>query len=97
MSEEKLLKAEDSRMTRSSKKIQFIAIGAFVFFLKDIAATIAVLSTEPGITQTAALYYKVAQLPGRLILDAGPAMFFNMAFGGCTGWIVYRWKLWRSR
>ena len=82
-------------MTRSSKKIQFIAIGAFAFFVKDIVAMLAVLSTEPGVTQTAALYYKIAELPGRLFLDAGPAMFVNVAFGGCTGWVVYRWVLWR--
>ena len=90
-----LLKGEHSRVTRSPNKIQYIAIGAFAFFLKDIVATIAVLSTEPGVTQTAALYYKVAQLPGRLFLDAGPAMFVNVAFGGCTGYFVYRWALWR--
>ena len=90
------MKAEDSQRTRPSRKIQFIAIGAFVFFLKDLVATIAGLSTEPGITETAVLYYKVAQLPGRLFLDAGPATFFNLAFGGCAGWIVYRWELRRS-
>jgi hypothetical protein len=90
-----LSKREGSRVTRSPNKIQFIAIGAVAFFMKDIVATIAVLSTEPGVTQTAALYYKIAQLPGRLFLDAGPAMFVNVAFGGCTGWVVYRWALWR--
>ncbi len=82
-------------MKSPPNKIQFIAIGACAFFLKDVVATIAVLSTEPGITETAALYYQVAQLPGRLFLDAGAATFFNVAFGGSAGWAVYRWALWR--
>jgi len=49
----------------------------------------AVLSSEPGITARAALYYRIAMLPGTIWFGGGQAMFFNFMFGALVGLIIY--------
>jgi len=75
-------------MTRTATRIIWLALLPLAFIIKDIGATMAVLSTEPGITPRASLYYHVALVPGILWSDAGGAMIFNLIFGGVLGLIV---------
>jgi len=75
-------------MNRTTRII-WAALLPVLFLIKDILATVAVLSTEPGITAKASLYYHVAILPGILWHDAGGAMIFNFIFGGILGLILY--------
>jgi hypothetical protein len=44
----------------------WLLVPPLAFLLKDIVATIALLSREPGITANAAFYYAIAMLPGTL-------------------------------
>lgn len=66
-----------------------VIIIPLAFVLKDIVATMAVLSTEPGITSNAALYYRLSMLPGTLWFGGGAAMFFNVVFGAIVGSVLY--------
>ena len=84
-----------------SKRLTIIAVILalpVIFVIKDIVATMAVLSTEPGITAKAALYYRIAMLPGTLWFGGGAAMVFNFVFGVVVGFVLYlsekRKKLW---
>jgi len=69
-----------------------------LFVIKDIVATMAILSTEPGITSKAALYYRVAMLPGTLWFGGAAATLFNVIFGLIVGTVLYlsvrQKKLW---
>jgi hypothetical protein len=68
------------------------------FLLKDIIATIAVLSTEPGIAERAATYYHLALLPGTLFVSAGDAIAVNLIIGIALGILFYFVsRLWRRR
>ena len=62
------------------------------FFLKDILATIVVLSNEPGVSPSNVFYYSVALLPGSLFVSNGHATFVNVAIGFLVGLLPYlRW------
>jgi hypothetical protein len=65
------------------------------FLLKDILATIWVLSNEPGISASNVFYYSIALLPGSLFVSNGHAMFVNVAIGFMAGLLLYLW--WRRR
>jgi hypothetical protein len=82
---------------RQARKKWVLIIAPAAFLLKDIIATMAVLSTEPGITPKAALYYSVALLPGTLIASPGAAMLFNVLIGVLIGWILYRLVIRRKK
>ena len=72
----------------------WLFIPPLAFLLKDIVATIAVLSREPGITANAASYYAMAMLPGALI-SGESAMLINVSFGvlvGVTLYFALRWS-----
>jgi hypothetical protein len=70
-------------------RILLLVVPPSAFLLKDIVATIAVLSTEPGITAKASLYYHTALVPGVLWFDPEAAMLFNFIFGALVGLILY--------
>ena len=70
-------------------KVWFLIIPPVAFFLKDIIATMILLSTEPGITPRAALYYHIALLPGTLLVSAGQALVVNILFGVFIGGILF--------
>ena len=66
----------------------WLIIPPFAFLLKDLIATIALLSTEPGITARAAFYYGIAMLPGSWI-SGESAMLSNLGFGVAVGILLY--------
>lgn len=70
-------------------KVWVLIIPPLAFFLKDIIATMILLSTEPGITPRAAFYYSVALLPGTLVVSAGQALVVNILFGILIGGILF--------
>ncbi len=76
-------------MRQQSKGVLILIVPPFIFLLKDVVATIAVLSTEPGITARAALYYHVALVPGILWFDATYAILFNLIFGVIVGLCIF--------
>jgi high-affinity Fe2+/Pb2+ permease len=59
------------------------------FLVKDIIATIAVLSREPGITERAVFYYAIALLPGTLVFTTGSAIPVNFFIGVLISVIIY--------
>jgi hypothetical protein len=65
-----------------------LIVAPAAFLLKDIVATNAVLSTEPGVTAKAARYYSIATLPGPLFVESS-VMLFNFIFGALLGLILY--------
>jgi len=66
-------------------RVLIVIMPPFIFLLKDVVATIAILSTEPGITARASLYYHIALIPGVLWFDAQRAILFNLVFGVIVG------------
>ena len=64
-------------------------IPPIAILLKDIIATIAVLSAEPGITAKASRYYAIALLPGSLVVNTGSAMVVNLIFAAFMSFILY--------
>jgi len=84
-------------MRQSLRKLWLLIVLPLAFLLKDLIATMAVLSTEPGITAKAALYYRTAMLPGTLFIGGGGAMLFNFIFGALLGLILYLRAVRRSR
>ena len=60
-----------------------------VFLLKDISATIILLSNEPGITEQNVRHYAYALLPGSLFVVNGSAPLVNLMFGTVSGVILY--------
>lgn len=83
-------------MGRGLRRIWLLIVLPLAFLLKDIIATMALLSTEPGITARAAFYYSIALLPGTLVAGGGAAMLFNILFGAFLGGILY-WRGMRRR
>jgi hypothetical protein len=67
---------------------------AYIFFpavmvLKDIVATMVVLSNEPGISAENARHYHLALSPGGLLFGgAGWAWLFNICVGALLGLLV---------
>jgi hypothetical protein len=59
------------------------------FLVKDIIATMALLSREPGITERAAYYFALASLPATLFVTTAYAMAVNLLIGALTSVIVY--------
>jgi hypothetical protein len=59
------------------------------FLLKDLVATMVVLSTEPGITARAVFFYSVALLPGSLFASNGMAPIDNVAVGLCLALVLF--------
>jgi len=78
------------REANRSQKWLLLILPPLVFLLKDMIATIAVLSNEPGVTPRAVMYYRIAQLPGRLFFGADGATLFNILVGIVIGWLLYR-------
>ena len=78
--------------------IAAIVVPPLVSFIKDILATMATLSTEPGITANTAHYYRVAMLPGTLWFGGGTAILFNVGVGLLIGLFLFLWltrnRLW---
>jgi len=81
---------------RSLIKIWLLIIPPLGFLLKDILATMVVLSTEPGITPRAALYYHIALVPGTLFVSADGAILFNVLFGGIVGGTLFLIAIWQK-
>ena len=81
-----------------SKKVSkaWLVIPPVAFLFKDIVATEAMLSREPGITAKVAFYYAIAMLPGTLI-SGESAMLINLVFGVGVGLMLYFGLLWRRR
>ena len=59
------------------------------FFVKDIIATFAILSREPGITANAVHNYALALLPGTFFVVTGYAIPVNLLIGFSLSVIVY--------
>jgi len=70
------------------KRLWFLIIPPVALLLKDVVATIALLSREPGISEEAAHYYAIAMLPGTLISPES-AMLLNLTIGAVIGGILY--------
>lgn len=75
-------------MSLTSRRILLLVIPPLGFVLKDVVATIAILSTEPGISAKASMYYSIAMLPGPLFAESW-VMLFNFSFGVLVGLILY--------
>ena len=75
-------------MLTTKKRLWYLIIPPAALFLKDVVATIAVLSREPAISQKAAHYYAIAMLPGTLISPES-AMLLNLIIGAFIGGILY--------
>lgn len=60
-----------------------------LFLVRDIIATIVVLSYEPGITERAVNNYALHLLPGTLFVVTGDAMLLNAGFGLALGVVLY--------
>jgi hypothetical protein len=79
---------------KGSDGVKNVIRHAYIFFpaamvLKDIVATIVVLSNEPGITAENARHYHLALLPGGLLFGgAGWAWLFNICVGAAVGVLV---------
>jgi hypothetical protein len=71
------------------QKAWILIIPPLAFFLKDIIATMILLSTEPRITPGAAFYYSLALLPGALVVSAGEALAINILFGVLLGGVLF--------
>ena len=69
----------------------WVVVPALVMFLKDVVATMAILATEPGITREAKYYYRLAIVPGSLVVEEVTALLFsvNILFGVFVGLIVF--------
>lgn len=79
------------------REILLLGLPTLFFIVKDITATIAILSTEPGITARASFYYSIALLPGTLLVSNGNAFFVNILFGAFLGWLLYLLEIRRKR
>jgi hypothetical protein len=75
-------------MLTTKNRLWFLIIPPAAFLLKDVIATIAVLSREPAISSKAAHYYAIAMLPGTLISPES-AMLLNLIIGSLIGGILY--------
>ncbi len=77
-------------MKQRLKKLWLLIVLPLAFLLKDLIATMAVLSTEPGITSKAVLFYGIALLPGSLFLGTSQyTLLFNLLFGALLGVVFY--------
>jgi hypothetical protein len=83
-------------MSQRLKKIWLLILLPLAFLLKDLIATMALLATEPGITNTATFYYLITLLPGALFFSAGHAILFNIFFGVLLGLVLYLWAIRRE-
>jgi hypothetical protein len=74
-----------------TKQVNFgtLLLIPLAFLVKDVIATTALLSREPGITDTAAYYFALASLPGTLFVTTGYAMALNLLIGALTSVIFY--------
>jgi hypothetical protein len=70
-------------------EIWLLIVPPLLFLLKDVIATTAILSTEPGITANAVHYYAIALLPGTLLVSTGNAFLINVLFGALIGAILF--------
>ncbi len=85
-------------MQQTRNRWWLILLPPLMFLLKDIIATIAVLSTEPGITAKAKLYYVIALIPGGFVVDnASSAIFVNVIVGAFISLILYILLIQRKR
>lgn len=74
-----------------------LVIPPLLFLLKDIIATIIVLSYEPGITERAVNNYAVELLPATLFVETGRAISLNVGLGLIIGAFSYLVALYRRR
>ena len=81
------------------KQISFVKLLLIplAFLVKDVIATMAILSTEPGITERAVFYYALALLPATLFVVTGYAIAVNLVIGVLISVIIYvvRNRRWR--
>ena len=84
-------------MRHALGRIWLLAVPPLAFLFKDVIATMAVLSTEPGITAEAVQYYSIALLPGALLAEgAESAVLYNVLCGAFLGVILYLWGVRRG-
>jgi heme/copper-type cytochrome/quinol oxidase subunit 3 len=80
----------ENEMNQKLRKIWLLIVPRVALLLKDIIATMAVLSTEPGITANTVRLYAIALLPGALFFGTSQYAFvFNIVFGALLGLILY--------
>ena len=78
----------DGNVRQTSRS--WVVLPPLLFFLKDVIATTALLSTEPGITAKAAFYYSLGLLPGSLVADsATTATVVNVLLGALVGLTLF--------
>ena len=83
--------------TRQKPIWLLLIVTPLLFIAKDIAATIIVLSHEPGITEKAVINYSLELLPGSLFVANNYAPTLNMGFGMAIGSILYLVARYRRR
>ena len=76
-------------MLTKRKKTWLLILPPLVFLIKDVFATVIVLATEPGITAKTISYYRIALLPGTLLVRTGMAFFVNIVFAAFLSLILY--------
>ncbi len=83
--------------TRDKPIWLLLLIPPLLFLLKDLIATMIVLSYEPGITAEAVHNYALELLPGSLFVVTGNAPALNLGFGVIIGALLYFGALYRRR
>ena len=62
----------------------------FAMLLKDVAATVAMLSNEPGISAANVRHYHLALMPGGLLFGGtGLTWVFNFVFAAAVGLVLH--------
>ncbi len=84
-------------ITKKRPAIWLLFLPAALFLVKDIIATLVVLSYEPGVTAAAVLRYAYALLPGTLFVVTGYAPVVNLVFGAIMGVMLYLFFTLRKR
>jgi ABC-type enterochelin transport system permease subunit len=82
---------------RKRPTLWLLFLPAAFFLVKDLVATVVVLSYEPGISAVAVLHYAYTLLPGTLFVVTGYAPLVNLVFGTILGVILYLFITLRRR
>jgi len=76
-------------MKAKPEPLWYIALPPFFVLLRDIAAAIALLSREPGLSSRDVFIYKLAILPGSLWVGSSAALMINLMLGVTLGIVLY--------
>ena len=76
-------------MERKPISFATVLLIPLAFLVKDVIATVAFLSREPGITERVAFYFAIASLPATLFVTTAYAMAVNLVIGGMTSVVIY--------